>query len=44
MTDPFLSLDHITKIYPGVAALSDVSFAVRPGEVIGLVGENGAGK
>nr|WP_246191449.1 sugar ABC transporter ATP-binding protein [Aureimonas leprariae] len=41
---PFLELKGIGKLFPGVAALKDVSFAVRPGEVIGLIGENGAGK
>jgi ribose transport system ATP-binding protein len=34
----------ITKRYPGVLALDEVSMAVRVGEVHGLVGENGAGK
>jgi len=42
--EPFLSLTGIRKVYPGVVALSALSFSVRPGEVIGLVGENGAGK
>ena len=44
MTEPFLELLGIGKLYPGVVALDDVSLAVAPGEVIGLVGENGAGK
>lgn len=44
MTEPFLRLAEIGKTYPGVVALDRVSLAVRPGEVIGLVGENGAGK
>lgn len=39
-----LSLQNITKIYPGVVALDDVSIDFREGEVHCLVGENGAGK
>ena len=34
----------LTKRFPGVTALSDVTFDLRPGEVHGLCGENGAGK
>jgi ribose transport system ATP-binding protein len=34
----------IVKRFPGVCALDHVNFAVRPGEIMGLVGENGAGK
>ena len=41
---PVLTLDHITKVYPGVIALDAVAFTVYEQEVIGLVGENGAGK
>ncbi|BBU54352.1 ribose import ATP-binding protein RbsA 2 [Mameliella alba] len=44
MTDPVIEMQGITKSFPGVRALSDVSFGVRPGEVQALVGENGAGK
>lgn len=39
-----LNVEHISKVFPGVKALDDVSFSVLPGEVHALVGENGAGK
>lgn len=39
-----LKLDNITKLYPGVVALDDVSISFREGEVHAIVGENGAGK
>ncbi len=41
---PVLSLRGIGKSFPGVRALDEVTFDVRPGEVHALVGENGAGK
>ena len=41
---PLLELRGISKRFAGVAALADVDFALRQGEVHGLVGENGAGK
>ncbi|MBA4384793.1 MAG: D-xylose ABC transporter ATP-binding protein [Anaerolinea sp.] len=39
-----LDIQHITKEFPGVVALSDVCFQVKRGEIHGLCGENGAGK
>lgn len=41
---PALEVRHLSKSFPGVRALSDVSLTVRPGSVHALVGENGAGK
>lgn len=39
-----LVADRVSKAFPGVLALNDVSFEARPGQVNALVGENGAGK
>ena len=41
---PVLALEGVTKTFPGVKALSDVSLRLHPGQVTALVGENGAGK
>ena len=39
-----MELKHITKYFPGVVALDDMSFTIKRGTVHGLIGENGAGK
>jgi len=44
VTNPILSLERVSKIYGGVAALASADFDLMPGEIHALVGENGAGK
>jgi ribose transport system ATP-binding protein len=44
MAESILSVEGITKTYPGVVALNDVSLSFQKGEVHALLGENGAGK
>ena len=44
MSDVILEMRNITKTFPGVKALDNVSFSVKQGEIHALVGENGAGK
>ena len=42
--DIILDIQNVTKQFPGVTALSDVSIQIRRGEIHGICGENGAGK
>jgi len=44
MADNILQMFGITKVFPGVTALSDVTMSVRRGEIHAICGENGAGK
>ena len=41
---PSIDVQHLSKRYDTVTALSDISFEVQPGEIMGFLGPNGAGK
>ena len=44
MSEYVVELKNATKRFPGVVALRNMQLAVKPGEILGLIGENGAGK
>lgn len=44
MNEPVIELKHITKRFAKVLANDDVSITIHKGEVVALLGENGAGK
>ena len=44
MTAPLLSVTGLKKAYGAIQAVGDVSFAVMPGEIFGVIGPNGSGK
>jgi branched-chain amino acid transport system ATP-binding protein len=44
VTAPVLEVTGLTKRFHGVTALEEVDLAVRPGELVGLIGPNGSGK
>ena len=44
MSDYVVTMEHVTKTFPGVKALDDVHLHLRAGRVMALLGENGAGK
>ena len=43
-TTPLIAFDRVSMEFPGVKALNEISFGVKPGSIHALMGENGAGK
>jgi branched-chain amino acid transport system ATP-binding protein len=41
---PMLEVSKLTKRYGGLVAVKDLSFSIRPGEILGIIGPNGSGK
>jgi simple sugar transport system ATP-binding protein len=39
-----LDIRNVSKSFGAIQAVNDISFAIEPGEVVGLMGDNGAGK
>ncbi len=42
--EPVIEVENLTKYYGDFPAISDVSFTVDKGEILGFLGPNGAGK
>ncbi|MDU1666815.1 MAG: ATP-binding cassette domain-containing protein, partial [Bradyrhizobium sp.] len=41
---PMLEVSGLTKRFGGLVAVKNLSFSIRPGEILGLIGPNGSGK
>ncbi len=44
MSDPYAAAHRLGKAFYGKTVLEDVSFSVEPGDIVGVLGKNGAGK
>ena len=44
MSDPIVEVRNLRKTYGPKVAVADISFAVPPGEIFGILGPNGSGK
>ena len=44
MSTPVLHVEHITMQFGGVVAVNDLSMDIYPGEIVALIGPNGAGQ